>query len=289
MGKNEVGVFLTCTGIRDPEKALAAVQELGLRVAQIQSRQLPDHFYSKEGARKFVDLLEKYRVEASAVCIVHEGERYHDWETVVKTVGYLPPETLLERLEYSKRCVDFAADIDTPLVTTHMGILPKDPSTPGYQRLLKAVREVASYCQNRGVTLALETGQETGTELLEFMNLVREDVKVNFDGANLILYGLDDPLEALDTLKDLVVHVHAKDGVPPARSGLLGREAPLGKGKAEVCETVRRLVKFGYAGPFILETYVWREHKTDPLFELRKGKAFIENCLEDNFKHPSSK
>lgn len=273
MKSNEIGVFLKCTGIQDPRKALAAVKGLGLSVIQVSK--LSDSYYSEEGALKFTELLENYGIEASAVCIVHEGERYDDWETVEKTVGYLPPETLPKRLEYSRRCIDFAAAIGAPIVTTHMGILPKDPSSSGYERLLRAVREVAGYCRNKGVALALETGQETGVELLEFISRVGEDVKVNFDGANLILYGLDDPLGALDILKDFIVHVHAKDGLPPIRPGLLGREVPLGEGKAEVCKTVRNLVKSGYTGPFIMEIYAG----ADRLLELRKGKVFLENCL----------
>jgi len=274
MKPNEIGVFLKCTGIQDPEKALAAVKELGLNVIQVSK--LPDEYYSEEGARRFVELLERYGIKASSVVIVHEGERYSNWQTVEKTVGYLPPETLQDRLEYSRRCIDFAAAVGAPTVTTHMGVLPHDSSAAGYQRLLGAVREVASYCKSREVILALETGQETAAELVEFIDHVGEDVKVNFDGANFIIYGLDDPLEALEILKDLIVSVHAKDGLPPTEPGLLGKEVPLGEGKAEVCETVRKLVRSGYAGPFIMEIYAGK----DRLSELRKGKAFLENCLE---------
>jgi len=280
MGKNEIGVFLPCTGVKDPKKALEIAKRLDLRVVQIQSLQLSEDFYSKEGAKRFVNLLERYGIKASAVCMVFKGERYDDLETVRRTVGYLPPETLPSRLKYSKRCVDFAANINAPIVTTHMGVLPKNPSSTGYQRLLNAVREVARYCRNVGVTLALETGQESSTELLNFINLVGEDVKVNFDGANFILYGIDNPIKALRTLKDHIVHVHVKDGLPPEKEDLLGREVSLGEGKAEVRKTICELVSFGYTGPFIMEIYVWRERKIDPLLELQKGKFFISAALD---------
>jgi len=275
MKRNEIGVLSTCMGIRDLEKALAVIRELGLEVVQLQSRHLPDDCYSGEGARRLVGLLENLGLHVSGLCIVHEGERYDDREAVERTVGYLPPETLTERLEYSRGCVDLAAAMGAPTVTTHMGILPKIPSEPGYQRLLRAVREVAHYCQRTGIELALETGQETGTDLLEFISRVGEEVKVNFDGANLILYGQDDPLMALRALKALIVHVHAKDGLPPTRFGLLGREVPLGEGKAKVREAIRELVASGYAGPFIMEIYCG----TDRLLELRKGKSFLEKGL----------
>jgi sugar phosphate isomerase/epimerase len=252
-----------------------ALSELGLGVVQIQSRQLSGEHLSRDGARKFVELLEDNGIKATAICIVHEGERYADWETVAKTVGYLPPATLSKRLEYSRRCVDFASAIGAPIVTTHMGILPNSPSEPGYGRILTAVRDVARYCQSAGVMLALETGQETGAALLEFIDHVGEDVKVNFDGANLILYGLDEPLRSLEALRGLIVHVHAKDGLPPAGPGLLGEEVQLGEGRAEIRETVRRLAVSGYAGPFIMEIY----SGVDRLLELRKGKAFLERCL----------
>jgi len=275
MKRNEIGVFSTCTGIGDIEKALTAIRELGLGVVQLQSRHIPHVYYSREGARKFAGILEDLGIDASSLCIVHEGERYDDQDAVERTVGYLPPDTLSKRLEYSRSCVDFAVAIGAPFVTTHMGVLPKTPSAPGYQRLLRSVREVANYCKKAGIELALETGQETGTELLEFIIRVGEGVKVNFDGANLILYGQDDPLMALHALRDLIVHVHAKDGLPPTRPGLLGREVPLGEGKAEVREIVRVLVVSGYAGPFIMEIY----SGIDRLLELRKGKSFLENYL----------
>jgi L-ribulose-5-phosphate 3-epimerase len=275
MKRNEIGVFSTCTGIRDLKGALAAAKELELEAVQLQSRHLPDDCYSGEGARGLISLLDGLGLYVSGLCIVHEGERYDDLEAVERTVGYLPPETLSKRLEYSRRCIDLAAAMGAPLVTTHMGMLPKSPEAPGYQRLLGAVREVAHYCQGAGIQLALETGQETGTELLEFITRVGEEVKVNFDGANLIIYDQGHPLRALRALQDLIVHVHAKDALPPAGCGLLGEEVPLGEGKAELREAIRQLVASGYAGPFVMEIYCG----TDRLLELRKGKSFLENCL----------
>ena len=158
--KRSIGVFSTCTGIRDLGKALAAVKELGLEVVQLQSRHLPDDYYSREGSRRLVGLIEEHCLHVSGLCIVHEGERYDDQLAVERTVGYLPQEMLASRLEYSRRCIDLAAAMGAPLVTTHMGMLPKIPSAQGYQRLIGAVREVARYCQGAGIELALETGQE---------------------------------------------------------------------------------------------------------------------------------
>lgn len=285
MKANEIGVFSRCMGFQDIERTFEAVKEMDLRVVQVQSLQLPEDYYSKEGTQKFVNLLKKYGLEVSALCLVFKGEQYSDWETVKRTVGYLPQDRVAERIKYSKRCIDFAMETGISIVTTHMGVLPEDHSTVSYHRLLSAVREVARYCQDRGVTLALETGQETSAELREFIQQTGEDVRVNFDGANFIIYGLDEPIEALDTLKDLIVHVHIKDGLLPARRGLLGEEVPLGEGRAEVAKTMHKLVECGYAGPFIMEVYFGMKRGADPLSELRKSKAFLERCLKSSKSH----
>jgi len=126
------------------------------------------------------------------------------------------------------------------------------------------------------VTLSLETGQETGEELARFLDSITvARVGVNFDTANLVLYGLDDPPRALERLLDRVTSLHVKDGLPPDDPRLLGREVPLGEGKAQVRECLRLVEKAGFQGPLIIENYTWRDRGTDPLQELARSRDFI--------------
>jgi sugar phosphate isomerase/epimerase len=272
--RKRVGVFLRCTGQEDPRKALEAVRSLGLE--RVQVSRLPDRFYPPEGAREFASLLKETGVRADAVAVVFEGESYKDRESVMRTVGLRPAALRTARMEYAKKVVGFAKAIGTTIVTFHMGFLPKDPEDPVYGEMREAVSSLAAYAAAKGITLSLETGQETGEELKHFLDSITvARVGVNFDTANLVLYGLDDPPRALARLLDRVTSLHVKDGLPPDDKHLLGREVPLGEGRAQVRECLRLLDEAGFRGPLIIENYTWRDRGTDPLAELARARDFI--------------
>jgi sugar phosphate isomerase/epimerase len=272
--RERIGVFLRCTGEEDPQKALLAVKSLGL--GRVQVSRLPDRFYTAEGASEFARMLEAAAVRADAVVVVFEGESYKDRESVMRTVGLRPVHLRRDRLAYARRCIDFSTAIGTKIVTLHMGFLPKDPEDPVYGEMLEAVRDLAAYAAPKGVTLSLETGQETGEELARFLDTISvARVGVNFDTANLVLYGMDSPLRALERLLARVTSLHVKDGFPPDDPRLLGREVPLGEGRAQVKECLRMLDAAGFRGPLIIEHYVWSGRGTDPLAELARARDFI--------------
>jgi len=277
--RDRIGVFLRCTGEEDPHKALPIVRSLEL--SRIQVSRLPDRYYTPEGAREFAGLLKENAIRSDAVVVVFDGESYKDQASVLRTVGFRPAAHRQERLDYARRCVDFAHAIDTSIVTLHIGFLPNDPEDPVYRELRDTVGTLATYAAGKGVTLSLETGQETGEELAAFLDAVTEArVGVNFDTANLVLYGLDDPPRALAVLRDRVTSVHVKDGLLPEDPSQLGREVRLGEGQAKVAECLRMLQDSGFAGPLIIENYVWRDLGTDPKDELARSRAFILATLE---------
>jgi sugar phosphate isomerase/epimerase len=250
------------------------VKSLGLE--RVQVSRLPDRFYTPEGAHEFADLLKETGVRADAVVVVFDGESYKDQESVMRTVGLRPAALRPGRMDYAMKVVDFAKDIGTSIVTFHMGFLPRDPKDPVYAEMRDAVSALAAYAAAKGVTLSLETGQETGEELKRFLDSITvARVGVNFDTANLVLYGLDDPPRALERLLDRVTSLHVKDGLPPDDKRLLGREVPLGEGRARVRECLRLLETRGFQGPLIIENYSWRDRGTDPLAELARARDFI--------------
>jgi L-ribulose-5-phosphate 3-epimerase len=275
-GRFEVGVFLRSTGHEDPAKALEAVRTLGLTLIQV--GRLPDRFYTPEGAKEFAGLMKDAGIRAASVVIVFDGESYRDREAVERTVGFRPVALVPERLAYARRVIDFAAAIGTSIVTFHVGFLPKDPNDGIYQSMLKATDDLARYGAGKRVTIALETGQETAEELESFLDRITSArIAVNFDTANLILYGMDSPPAALRRLLGRVTSLHIKDGLPPPDARSLGRETRLGEGRAGVAECLRILRDANFEGPLIIENYVWRQTKADPIEELRRAKAFIEN------------
>ena len=292
-----IGVFLRCTGREDPAEALAAVRSIGLRTIQISK--LDDRFYSAQGAAEFKSQMECHGIQATSVVIVFDGESYQDVPSVMATVGYRPAELLEERLDYSRKCVDFAQALGVGVVTVHMGFLPTDDAEPAYARLLGAVREVARYSAERGVTLSLETGQETGEELARFLDRIPEyPVGINFDFANMVMYRMDDPTTALRRVMHRVTSIHVKDGLPPDSPDALGLEVPPGTGNAKVKECLEILHEASFQGPLIIENYTWRiggdphaaglsedadatAWTADPLESLTYAKEYVERCLED--------
>jgi len=274
MKHNEIGVYMECTGFSDPAKALAMIRELGLGVVQVS--QLDEAFYSEEGAQRFQALLQEAGVRAAATTIVHKGEQYDDWPTVRRTVGFVPREFRAQRVAYSHKVIDFTADIGCPYVTTHIGEPPHDPKDPKYGALVDIVRELGQHCAERGLRFGLETGQESARSLMSFIGRVGLDnVGVNFDPANIILYNTDDPLSALDEVAPRLFGMHCKDGLRPTQPEALGTEVPLGQGEADVCACVQKAIRLGYEGPFIMEIYAGPDRRE----ALSKGKAFLEACL----------
>lgn len=253
MAPLEIGVFLSVLRMPEVEHALAVAHDLGFRVVQLGS--LAERFYTPEGAAALAALLRKNQLEAVALTMAYDGERYTSVDAARRTVGLVPPETRQARLAYSRRCVDAASALGVPLVTAHLGFIPADPADPEYRRILAATDELAAYGAARGVRLGLETGQETAEELLEFMARLETPVGVNFDGANFVAYDVQDPLEALGALLPHLVGVHIKDYTRPASPALLGRPCPLGEGAARVGETIALLRDTGFARPLILETH----------------------------------
>jgi sugar phosphate isomerase/epimerase len=242
----------------------------------IQVSKLPDRFYTSEGAAEFAGMLGAAGIRADSVVAVFTGESYADRDTVVRTVGFRPLHLIKELLEYLRKCVDFADAIGAKIVTFHMGFLPENPADEAYTAMLAAVTDIAGYAAKKHVTISLETGQETGRQLATFLDKITvARVGVNFDPANLVIYGVDSPSQALKHVVARVTSVHVKDALLPETPGAMGREVRPGEGRAELAECLRMLRASGFAGALIIENYVARGLKTDPMDELRRAKAFL--------------
>jgi len=267
----EVGVFSSSLAIPDPVGALRKAKEIGINVVQIGP--LPEEWYGPEGVERLKGAVEELGVELSAVCVAYKGEDYSDMERVRETVGLTNPRLLPERMEHTKRVVDFAKALGVDKITLHIGVIPKETESEDYRRLLDVARELADYCGERGITFALETGQETAEEQREFIERAgRPNIKVNFDPANMILYGTGRPVEAIEVLGPYIVHTHAKDGKWPKEEGKLGEEVPLGEGEVDVPAYVRKLYEVGYRGPLVIE----REAGADRIGDILRGKQLLE-------------
>jgi sugar phosphate isomerase/epimerase len=162
------------------------------------------------------------------------GEDYTTLESIARTGGLRPTEHWDANLRRAERVAACAERHGIPLVTLHAGFLPHDPADPERDTLLARLRAVADVFAARGVGLGLETGQERAETLEDALAaLAHPAVGVNFDPANMILYGMGDPVRALERLAPHVVQVHVKDARPTERPGTWGREVTAGTGAVD--------------------------------------------------------
>jgi sugar phosphate isomerase/epimerase len=190
------------------------------------------------------------------------GEDYADIPTVVRTVGFIPRETRAAREQRTREVIDFAATLGVKSFGCHVGAIPHDASDPDYRDVLALIQRIADYAASYGMTYCLETGQEPADQLLKFFgDVARANVKVNFDPANMILYGSGEPIPAFRLLAPHVVSVHGKDGDWPKAPDALGTERLLGSGSVDVPKFMATLKELGYTGPVCVESGVHGEEQ----------------------------
>ncbi|MEX0716285.1 MAG: sugar phosphate isomerase/epimerase family protein [Planctomycetaceae bacterium] len=220
---------------------------------------------TEQSARDFRKQCDEAGVTVTAVWGGFEGESYADPATSARTVGLVPEETRAERLREMKEISDWSKHLGCPVIAQHIGFIPEDRDGASYKGLLDTTRDLLDHAKHHGQALHLETGQETADHLLDFIRDVqRDNLFVNFDPANMILYGTGEPIPALKKVGRYVRSVHVKDGTwaaPEERGKSWGEETPLGKGDVGIETYLRTLKEIGYEGPLTIE----REIAHDPV------------------------
>jgi sugar phosphate isomerase/epimerase len=193
----------------------------------------------------------------------------------------VPPETRAARIDALKRASDFGKACGIHAVHTHCGFIPENPNDPLYSQTVAAIREVAAHCKANGQTFLMETGQESPITLLRAIeDTGLDNLGVNLDTANLILYGKGEPVGALDVIGKYVRGLHAKDGLYPSDPKKLGEEVPIGRGRVHFPEVVRKLHELSYSGPITIE----RETSgTQQEADIRASILFLEHLIASSY------
>ncbi len=212
-------------------------------------------------ATGFLERLAERDIQLTAVFGGFEGESYADIPTVETTVGLVPADTREQRLNEMLEISDFARQLDCDVVALHLGFVPHDTSSPDYQAIVETTQLLCNHCKSNAQNLHLETGQETAASLIQFMEDVPcDNLFVNFDPANMILYGTGEPIEALQKLGNRVRSVHCKDACWANEPGKAwGREVPLGEGDVGMQRYLETLRDIGYSGPLTIEREIPQE------------------------------
>jgi len=239
------------------------VKDLGIPSIQLHAPHQANR--TKETADAFLAKCSDAGVTVTCVFGGFEGESYADIPTTVRTVGLVPEDTRAARVQEMKEISDFAKLLGVDAVGLHIGFVPEDTDSDSYKDLLATTRDLLDHVKANGQNLHLETGQETADHLLHFIDdVARDNLYINFDPANMILYGTGEPIEALKKVGKHVRSVHCKDGTwaPEGRRGKdWGCEVALGEGDVGMEAYLQTLKDIGYDGPLTIE----REIPEDPV------------------------
>lgn len=197
------------------------------------------------------------------------------------------------QIDKEKRIMEIAKELGTDIVTTHIGVVPEDFDCKQYESMHAVCRELAEFADTMGGHFAVETGPEKAELLKKFLdNLGSRGVAVNLDPANLVMCAGDDPVNAVYTLKDYIVHTHAKDGKQlkkvdtrtlycPQYYGLEQGdwgsiiEMPLGQGNVDWDNYLKALKEIGYNGYLTIE----RECGENPAADIEMAANFLRSQL----------
>lgn len=271
----EIGVMFWAG--RDPRTTIQEVKSFGVRCGQLG---IPGDMDLSRSAVAWREALQAEDFTIVTVFCAYNGESYTDIPTVQRTVGFIPPDTRAPRFERTLEASDFAADIGVKSIACHVGFVPEDPAHPDYKAVCRIVRQICDHAAKHHQTFALETGQEPADILLKFLDAVgRPNLGINFDPANMIMYGSGDPILALGILAPRLLSVHAKDGNWPPKDApnALGKEQPLGCGAVGMEQFLAKLKQIGYTGTLNVEREV--EDPERKKADIRMGVELLQRLL----------
>jgi len=262
------------------EEVVREVHDLGLSKCQIGFDDL-----SLQTAVLLRQTLDKYGVEATAISEHNPGPRIFNFYEGPLTIGIIPPATRKARIRALKLAAEVASRAGIPSIHTHCGFIPEDPNDHLYPQAVAAVREVAAFCKEHGVSLLCETGQETPVTLMRMIRDVNlSNVFVNLDVANLILYGKGNPVDAMEVFGSCVRGIHAKDGLFPTNTRELGLETLIGNGKVDFASVLRQLKQTNYKGSMMIEQESGDEDQRTS--DVLHSKDLLEKLIMSTYLSP---
>ena len=207
-------------------------------------------------------------IEVSTLWAGWSGAREWNFTAGPMTLGLVPPAYRMQRAEELITAAKFAKKIGVTRVATHVGFLPENMNDPEYLGVVAILRYVIKQYKDLGINFLFETGQETPITLLRVIEEIGMDnVGINMDTANLILYGKANSADAITVFGKYVMDTHIKDGFYPTEGKNLGKEVKVGEGLANIPEVVKRLNAVGYTGNYIIEREIKGEQQTKDILE----------------------
>jgi len=279
-----IGVILESFKLSRSEaiKKAAAIGAQGIQMYATNGDNAPENL-NAAARRALLDEVKSEGLVFSALC----GDLGH---------GFGDPERNAASIEKSKRILDLAKDLETDIVTTHIGVVPSDSNHDRYKIMQEACFELASYADSINSHFAIETGPEPSATLKGFLDSLNSTgVAVNFDPANLKMVCNEDSVQAVHNLKKYIVHTHAKDGnqlvagnpeyiygvlhpMPEEFNGVkFFEEVPLGTGSVDFPPYLKALEEIGYRGFLTIE----REVGDQPEVDIKTAYTFLRDIMNN--------
>lgn len=272
----KVGVCVNYNSISEMEDKIKVLHTEGFDNCQLVAWN--PTLWTDENAEKLKEILEKQKIEVSAFWCGWEGPAVWNFYEGPTTLGLVPEAYREVRIKNLCDGADFAKKLGIKNVATHMGFIPENPNDPSFAPLCDAIREVAVHLKKNNQNLLFETGQETPVTMLRCFETVGTDnLGVNLDTANLILYGKANPVDALDVFGDKVMNIHAKDGCYPINGHDLGEEVRIGAGKVEFEKLFQKLHDLHYDSYITIEREIEGEQQTE---DIRFAKQYLEELID---------
>lgn len=263
---------------REAIKAAAAIGAQGLQMYSTNGENSPENLVGQK-RKDLLAYVKDNGLVFSAIC----GDLGQ---------GFMNREKNPMLIEKSKRIMELAKDLETDIVTTHIGVVPNDSTCERYKIMQEACYELAQYADSMGSHFAIETGPEIATTLRGFLDsLGSTGVAVNLDPANLVMVTKDDPVKAVYTLDKYIVHTHAKDGInlrecnPDIIYHAIEhdqwdnepsfKEVPLGQGSVDFPAYLKALEDIGYKGFLTIE----RECGDTPAADIKLASDFLREIM----------
>ena len=271
----KLGVFIKMKEDMNIDTKFRELKEMGFDTCQLNSWNLS--LCTREIADEILKASEKYGITITAFWCGWSGPKVWDFYSGPHTAGLVPEEHRAYRVNELKIGSDFAKMLGVKDVVTHVGFLPEVPTTTEYHKLICTLKQVAEYMKSNDQYFLFETGQETPVTLLRTIeDMGMDNVGINLDPANLILYGKGNPVDALDVFGKYVRGIHGKDGMYPTEGKHLGKETRLGDGKVNYPAFIDKLKQIGYNGAITIEREISGEKQIE---DIKYAKSYLEKLI----------
>ena len=270
--KLEFGLIVNIS--EDIAESFRKIKELNINTCQVSctAEFMIDSLKPKEIKKAAKD----FGIEMSAFFLLFENQIFNRNDGP-STMGFIPEEYRKKRLDLANKFSDMVYDMGVRSIISHVGFIPNDPKNRLYADFLPVMKKFIEHCKKNGQTFCFETGQELPSTLKRTIkDIGLKNVGINLDPANLILYGMAHPLDAVEIFGEYVIGFHAKDGLWPNRDEGLGLEVPVGEGMVNFPILIPKLKQKGFKGPITIEREITGEQQK---IDILKAKEFLEPFL----------